>query len=290
MSWLYSKALGMSLLLHTVILIFLLYSPSHTAKNYTIKKPIKPVSTEVIKTVAISSETIESAINKIKADKQRKQQQELAKSNRLKALAEQARKQRILEQQKLNKIKRNQKKALSKQRALLAKQQKEQALIEKNKQKLKRLKARLAKEEAEERKRIAKLKAEQAKQLEAKRLEEEKRKQEAQHQAELKKRQQQQLVDAEVDRYKALIIRAISQNWILPPGVDQSLSCQFKLSLEPSGEVKKVELIKSSGDPVLDRSAQTAIYHASPLPVPTTPAAFNVFKVVSLTVRPERET
>ena len=49
----------------------------------------------------------------------------------------------------------------------------------------------------------------------------------------------------------------------------------------------EVSLIRSSGDPILDRSAQTAIYKASPLPVPADPTTFNLFREISLTVRPE---
>ena len=47
-----------------------------------------------------------------------------------------------------------------------------------------------------------------------------------------------------------------------------------------------MSLIRSSGDPILDRSAQLAIYKASPLPVPHDLVAFNIFKDINLTVRP----
>jgi len=51
--------------------------------------------------------------------------------------------------------------------------------------------------------------------------------------------------------------------------------------------VLEVSLTRSSGDSILDRSAQSAIYKASPLPVPSDTDAFNVFRDISLTVRPE---
>lgn len=53
-------------------------------------------------------------------------------------------------------------------------------------------------------------------------------------------------------------------------------------------EWSEVTLTRSSGDPLLDRSAQTAIYKASPLPVPTDSETFNLFRDISLTVRPEQ--
>lgn len=91
----------------------------------------------------------------------------------------------------------------------------------------------------------------------------------------------------EVDKYKAMIVNAIGRQWILPENVNNSLSSQFRIRLAPDGAVLEVTLTRSSGDPVLDRSAQTAIYKASPLPVPTDPETFDIFRDISLTVRPE---
>ena len=91
----------------------------------------------------------------------------------------------------------------------------------------------------------------------------------------------------EINKYKAMIINAISQQWILPDKVNHNLSSQFNIRLAPDGAVLEVNLIRSSGDSVLDRSAQTAIYKASPLPVPHDPKVFNLFREISLTVRPE---
>ena len=76
-------------------------------------------------------------------------------------------------------------------------------------------------------------------------------------------------------------------HWILPEHVDRQLFSQFRIQLAPNGQVLSVGLIRSSGDPVLDRSAQAAIYKASPLPVPTDSEMFNLFRDISLTVRPE---
>ena len=91
----------------------------------------------------------------------------------------------------------------------------------------------------------------------------------------------------EVNKYKALIIGAISRQWILPENADSSKSSQFRIRLAPNGVVLEVSLTRSSGDAILDRSAQAAIYKASPLPVPSDPTTFNLFRDISLTVRPE---
>ena len=94
-------------------------------------------------------------------------------------------------------------------------------------------------------------------------------------------------VAGEVDKYKALIIGAISRQWILPENANSSQSSQFRIRLAPNGAVLDVSLTRSSGDVILDRSAQSAIYKASPLPVPSDPTTFNLFRDISLTVRPE---
>jgi colicin import membrane protein len=99
---------------------------------------------------------------------------------------------------------------------------------------------------------------------------------------------QQARIAGEVNKYKALIVNAIGRNWILPENVDSTLSSQFRIRLAPDGMVLEVTLTRSSGDSLLDRSAQTAIYKASPLPVPSDTATFNMFRDISLTVRPEQ--
>ena len=90
----------------------------------------------------------------------------------------------------------------------------------------------------------------------------------------------------EVNKYKALILNAIRDRWILPEHIDPGLSSQFAIRLAPTGAVLDVRLTRSSGDPILDRTAQAAIYKASPLPVPVDPVTFGLFREISLTVRP----
>ena len=91
----------------------------------------------------------------------------------------------------------------------------------------------------------------------------------------------------EVNKYKAMILQAIGRQWILPEHADSRLASKFHIRLAPNGTVLEVSLIHSSGDSLLDRSAQLAIYKASPLPVPVDIATFNIFRDISLTVRPE---
>ncbi|MFN3235165.1 MAG: cell envelope integrity protein TolA [Gammaproteobacteria bacterium] len=96
-----------------------------------------------------------------------------------------------------------------------------------------------------------------------------------------------QAIDGVVDKYKGLILEAISKNWLVPPNTDQSLSCQLYINLAPGGIVLDVKVLKSSGDSLLDRSAIAAVYKASPLPAPASGEGFDAFRQFSLTVRPE---
>lgn len=91
----------------------------------------------------------------------------------------------------------------------------------------------------------------------------------------------------EVNKYKALILQAISEQWIIPIGANKKLSCELMIRLAPGGLVLDVQVTKSSGDPALDSSARAAVLKASPLPVPREPDGFSAFKQFVLKVKPE---
>jgi colicin import membrane protein len=92
---------------------------------------------------------------------------------------------------------------------------------------------------------------------------------------------------ATTDKYRHLILQSIARQWIIPPELNKHLETRLAVHLAPGGMVLEVIVVKSSGNAVLDRSAQTAVYKASPLPVPKNIALFNTFRKINLTVRPE---
>lgn len=91
----------------------------------------------------------------------------------------------------------------------------------------------------------------------------------------------------EIDKYKALILQAISQQWIVPEAVKKGLETKLAVRIAPGGAVLSVKIIQTSGDAILDRSAQTAVLKASPLPVPKDLTTFESFRTINLTARPE---
>jgi len=94
-------------------------------------------------------------------------------------------------------------------------------------------------------------------------------------------------MQGEVDRYKAMLLQAVSSNWIVPDGIAPGSYSLLLVDVAPGGVVLDVKLIKSSGNVALDRSAQAAVLKSSPLPVPSDPALFDRFRSIKLTVRPE---
>lgn len=91
----------------------------------------------------------------------------------------------------------------------------------------------------------------------------------------------------EVNKYKALIVQAISRRWLVPAGADKKIYSELMIRLAPGGAVLDVQVSKSSGDVALDRSARDAVFKASPLPVPDDTNEFESFRQFVLRVRPE---
>lgn len=98
---------------------------------------------------------------------------------------------------------------------------------------------------------------------------------------------QSRLSQGVVDKYKALIVQAISENWVVPVGADKKRSSVLLIRVAPGGMVMDVQVSKSSGDRSLDSSARAAVMKSSPLPVPTDPDAFEAFRQFELKVKPE---
>lgn len=94
-------------------------------------------------------------------------------------------------------------------------------------------------------------------------------------------------LQSEIEKYKALIENAIQQFWIVPGDANPNLSCDLLIRVGAGGEVISVEVVRSSGDGGLDNSARTAVFKASPLPVPEDKDLFEQFRELKLTVKPE---
>ena len=279
----YQIALLSAVSLHVALALAFMIHPHDTrpVMQLEAKREGKaPPAQEIVKAVSVNEKEVTEAVQKLKAARAAEIKAEAMRQKKLAAAADAVEARRLKEQQRLNRLKAENARAEKKRKQdALAEQkrlkevQKQKAIEAQKIEALKKEQVALKKQQEEEK---AREKEARARELEQARLE--KARLEAANRARM---------SGVVDKYKALILGAIGQEWILPDQVNTALSSRFKIRLAPNGAVLEVQLTRSSGDPVLDRSAQAAIYKASPLPVPNDPEMFNVFREISLTVRPE---
>jgi colicin import membrane protein len=276
---------------------------------------------DIVKAVSVDNKEIMDTVNRLKQERAQQKRAEFNRQKELNRQVEIAKQQRVNEQKQLAKLKEEankiaiaRKKQVEEEKKKLKELAEKKALEAKKIEELKKQNEQLVKQKELEAKKIAELNKKKAQeQAKAEKLKAEKER--AEKEAAEKKHQEQAQADAarkkqadaeaakkqaelnaanqariagEVDKYKALIVNAIGRHWILPEHVGGGLSSQFRIRLAPDGMVLEVSLIRSSGDQLLDRSAQTAIYKASPLPVPSDAETFSLFRDISLTVRPEQ--
>lgn len=90
----------------------------------------------------------------------------------------------------------------------------------------------------------------------------------------------------EADKYKAAIRQKVERNWSRPTTSRKGLQCTVRVRLIPGGEVLEVAVVKSSGDAVFDRSVESAVRKASPLPLPEREELFEQFREIEFIFRP----
>ncbi len=230
----------------------------------------RPVSSsgtpETIKVKAISEKKVDEEMKKI-SDAEMQQKRE----------AEQTAAQ---EQQQLQDLRKQQEEELKRRD-----QQSKKIAFDQEREK-KRLK------ELEEKRRQDELKQEQTKReksfkekvaLEEKRLEDEQKTLAAERKQQesdaIGRKQEEKRRQTIVDKYRDIIHAHVRRHWIEPPNAKSTLVCDLQISLIPSGDVVNIKLVKSSGDPVFDRSVESAVRKASPLPLPPPEAGlFDVFR------------
>ena len=249
----YQVPLAIAVALHILLIAFLfIHIPT---KNYRMPGPIS--KTESVKAVAVNARQINEQVAKIKRAERRKKAVERARVRRAEAKVAAAKRARIREQKRV---------------AILKAQQR-----------------RIKKQRALEKKHLAQLKQKRQKALRAeqKALQDKLLKQQLSAEKNQLSKASTSQMRGTVNRYKAQILQAIGQNWLVPGGANKQLACIYLIQLAPGGVVLNVKLVHSSGNAALDRSARVAIYKASPLPVPKDAALFDNFRELRLTVSPK---
>lgn len=107
---------------------------------------------------------------------------------------------------------------------------------------------------------------------------------------------QQQQADQERQRFQeeargnhiGLIKQKVTQNWIRPVGMQKGMRCTVRVRVTPGGQVIAASVTHSSGSSAFDRSAESAVYKATPLPVPTDKNLFEAhFREFDFVFNPE---
>jgi colicin import membrane protein len=117
---------------------------------------------------------------------------------------------------------------------------------------------------------------------------EEQRRREAELQAQLAAEQEEARARSALSEYIPYIQDKVQRNWLRPPGSASGLTCLIKVRLIPGGDVVSATVVRSSGDPMFDRSVETAVLKASPLPLPADTSLFNHFREINFNFDPGR--
>jgi colicin import membrane protein len=282
------RAVMYAVLMHLMLLALLVFSLDWTPK---VSHP--PGIKVPIEAQLVDQRQLDAVEERKQAEQQRiedaKRQAELAEQRKVEA---QRKAEQEAKQQAEQAVKQKQEAERKRQAELEAKKKAELAAKQKAEQEAKQKAAAEAKKKAEAE---AKKKVEAAAKKKAEA--EAKRKAEAAQQREAEQALQQQLaaeqagreaarVQGVVAEYIGYIQERIERSWLRPPGSAVGLSCVVQVSLIPGGEVARVQIVRSSGDPVFDRSVETAVYKASPLPLPPDAALFKNFRDLRLIFKP----
>lgn len=113
------------------------------------------------------------------------------------------------------------------------------------------------------------------------------RQREEELQQELERERVQRRVDSALAQYIPIIKQKVSRNWNRPASLQTNSEAHVNVRLSQAGEVISARIVKSSGNPVFDRSVENAVLKASPLPIPQERGVNEEFRNLRLRFKPE---
>ena len=93
--------------------------------------------------------------------------------------------------------------------------------------------------------------------------------------------------ESALSQFIPYIQQKVQNSWRRPAGSPPGLSCVIQVKLIPGGEVVSAKVVQGSGDVLFDRSVETAVLKASPLPLPDDPAMFKYFREINFRFVPD---
>ena len=277
------KALGAAVGIHLLLLLVMFFGVNWTDDA----KPLP--ATPVVQATVVDQAALDKEVKKLKAaeDKKRKAEEKKLADLKKKREKEQRRIKELEKKRKQKEAAEKKRKADAKRKAAEKKKQeaaKKKRLAEEKKKKVAAEKKRKAEEAA---KKAAAEKKRQAAEAARKKAEAEKKKAEAAaRQLELEAQYQAEQDLTEKQLIMAAIQQKVDRNWLRPPGTPQNLSCEVRVRLGANGSVLLVSIIKSSGDVGFDRSVESAVSKADPLPMPTSPRLVSQFRDIRFVFKP----
>jgi colicin import membrane protein len=277
------KALGAAVGIHLLLLLVMFFGVNWTDDA----KPLP--ATPVVQATVVDQAALDKEVKKLKAaeDKKRKAEEKKLADLKKKREKEQLRIKELEKKRKQKEAAEKKRKAEAKRKAAEKKKQeaaKQKRLAEEKKKKAAAEKKRKA-EEAK--KKAAAEKKRKAEEAARKKAEAGKKKAEAAaRQLELEAQYQAEQDLTEKQLIMAAIQQKVDRNWLRPPGTPQNLSCEVRVRLGANGSVLLVSIIKSSGDVGFDRSVESAVSKADPLPMPTSPRLVSQFRDIRFVFKP----
>ncbi len=306
------RAVTYAVLMHVGLLLLLVVSLDWTPDSV---KPgtNKPIQAELVdmsklRKIEAQKELEQQRLEAAKRKQEQQQQDKVEAERKQKAEQDKQRQAELERKQKAEQEKQRKAEAERKQKVEEDKQRKAEAerkqKVEEDKQRKAEAERKQKAEEDKQRKAEAerKQKAEQEKQRKAeaerkqKAEEEKKRKAEADaRQREAEQALQAQLAEEEslaratsaLSEYIPYIQEKVQNSWLRPAGSPRGLRCVIRVKLIPGGEVVDARVVKSSGDALFDRSVESAVLKASPLPLPADPALFKHFREIDFNFSPD---
>jgi len=227
---------------------------------------------DTVKASVIDESQIKDQQEKIKQAERERERKKREKREREQRELDKIKKQADQEKKKVADLKVKQE-AEKKKAAELEKQRKAIALKKKKEEERRKKEEKIAKQKAEaEKKRIADLQKQLAKEeaelLERQRLNKLLAEEEAELQRQEAARRAKQRTTTLVSKFFSGIKRKIEIKRTVDPSFETWRKSVVDITLSPSGAVKSVRTIQSSGLPLYDQSVETAIYAASPFDMP----------------------
>ncbi|MCK5499537.1 MAG: cell envelope integrity protein TolA [Gammaproteobacteria bacterium] len=255
----------LSLILHLVVGVLLIFSFEFTPQpKNQVRKDVN-----IVKAVAVDKKQVELELERIRKIEEEKHKKEKQRLDELEKKAKDLEQKRKAEEKKLadtKKKKTAEEKKRKTEQARVAKLEKEKKELEDNRKleekRLKEAKGKAEKLKAEEKARQQKIK-EEKKIAERKLREKELADAMNAEEDELQKQKDQELIN----KIAARMVRSIG-NEFNTTGLPEGLECVLRVRLIPGGALIDVSIVKSSGNEIFDRRAESATRKASPLPVP----------------------